>query len=81
MPQHAPASRRRARRVSPATAMLAGTVTIPPAQTQTAVAAGTAARTAADTVGNLYRYSGTADGEFSPRSQIGSGWNGYKGIF
>ncbi|MFD6619025.1 FG-GAP repeat domain-containing protein [Streptomyces albidoflavus] len=36
---------------------------------------------ARDTSGNLYRYSGTADGKLTSRSRIAGGWNAYKGIF
>ncbi|MFJ8081443.1 FG-GAP repeat domain-containing protein [Streptomyces sp. NPDC096205] len=36
---------------------------------------------ARDTAGNLYRQSGTGKGSFGARVKIGSGWQGYKGLF
>ncbi|MER6333585.1 VCBS repeat-containing protein [Streptomyces sp. NPDC001034] len=34
-----------------------------------------------DTEGRLYRYGGTGNGSFGGRALIGSGWQGYKGLF
>ncbi|MFC8518636.1 FG-GAP repeat domain-containing protein [Streptomyces sp. NPDC057257] len=34
-----------------------------------------------DTAGHLYRYGGKGNGSFGGRVLIGSGWQGYKGIF
>jgi hypothetical protein len=36
---------------------------------------------ARDTAGNLYRQNGTGKGSFAARVKIGSGWQGYKGLF
>ncbi|MGC0331010.1 hypothetical protein RKD23_004000 [Streptomyces sp. SAI-170] len=36
---------------------------------------------ARDTAGNLYRQSGTGKGSFAARVKIGTGWQGYKGLF
>ncbi|MFR9790385.1 FG-GAP repeat domain-containing protein [Streptomyces sp. MB22_4] len=34
-----------------------------------------------DTAGRLYRYGGKGNGSFGGRALIGSGWQGYKGLF
>lgn len=34
-----------------------------------------------DTAGNLYRNPGLGNGTFAPRVKIGSGWQGYKGLY
>ncbi|MEU2618918.1 VCBS repeat-containing protein [Streptomyces sp. NPDC007157] len=34
-----------------------------------------------DTAGNLYRQTGTGKGSFAARVKIGTGWQGYKGLF
>ncbi|MGW7427274.1 FG-GAP repeat domain-containing protein [Streptomyces sp. NPDC054813] len=34
-----------------------------------------------DTAGNLYRQTGTGKGTFAARVKIGTGWQGYKGLF
>ncbi|MFE1443069.1 FG-GAP repeat domain-containing protein [Streptomyces sp. NPDC058739] len=36
---------------------------------------------ARDTAGNLYRQAGTGMGSFTARVRIGTGWQGYKGLF
>ncbi|MFG2359200.1 FG-GAP repeat domain-containing protein [Streptomyces sp. NPDC048521] len=36
---------------------------------------------ARDTAGNLYRNAGDGKGSFASRVKIGSGWQGYKGVF
>ncbi|MEV5849217.1 VCBS repeat-containing protein [Streptomyces sp. NPDC051985] len=36
---------------------------------------------ARDTAGNLYRMTGTGKGTFAARAKIGTGWQGYKGLF
>ncbi|MFI9150667.1 FG-GAP repeat domain-containing protein [Streptomyces sp. NPDC053367] len=36
---------------------------------------------ARDTAGNLYRQAGTGRGTFAARVKIGTGWQGYKGLF
>ncbi|MFE2709770.1 FG-GAP-like repeat-containing protein [Streptomyces mirabilis] len=36
---------------------------------------------ARDTAGNLYRQNGTGKGSFAARVKIGSGWQGYRGLF
>ncbi|MGW0574486.1 FG-GAP-like repeat-containing protein [Streptomyces sp. NPDC002920] len=36
---------------------------------------------ARDTAGNLYRQTGTGKGSFAARVKIGTGWQGYKGVF
>ncbi|MER7838556.1 hypothetical protein ABTY98_22420 [Streptomyces sp. NPDC096040] len=36
---------------------------------------------ARDSTGHLYRYGGKGNGSFGGRVLIGSGWQGYKGLF
>jgi hypothetical protein len=36
---------------------------------------------ARDTAGNLWRQGGDGKGSFGARVKIGSGWQGYKGLF
>lgn len=42
---------------------------------------GTADLVARDTAGALYRVPGTGKGSFGARVRIGTGWQGYKGLF